>query len=321
MSRGLPVPSAGPPSGAVRARVPARATPHRLSWGERYAHYWLLLPATIAMAGVLVYPMIFSLWVSLHDWPLVSQDARWVGLGNYLDAVTTPFFRFVLVQSVAFMLVCLVLEFILGLALALLLTLNFPGRRILRTIFLLPMLVAPALTGFNFRWIFNDRFGLANQLLILTGLGQPLPWLSDTTLARIAIVASTVWSGTPFFMLLLLAGLQSLPLTPFEAATVDGANVWQRFWHITLPLLRPVIAVAAALQVIDLFRVFDTIYVMTMGGPAHATELFPFYTWRSAFSENRAGFASALSYIILAITALFLIPVLRAEHNAAEASK
>lgn len=300
---------------------PDRSARSRWSvWFERHMSYWLILPALIAMGGVLIYPLVYSLWVSLHDWPLTSRGREWIGLRNYVDAVESPFFQRVLVQTIGFMLICLTLNFILGMSLATLLNLDFPGRRILRTLFLVPMLVAPALTGFNFRWIFNDRFGLANQLIIYFNLGEPKAWLVDPTLARIAVITTSVWSGTPFMMLILLAGLQSLPSSPFEAAIIDGANGWQRFWDITMPLMKPVIAVAGAVQIIDLFRVFDTIYVMTSGGPAHATELFPFYTYRSAFSEDRAGFASALGYITLAITALFLIPLLRADRDAAEAA-
>jgi len=287
-------------------------------WPERHIQYWLILPAVIAMGGVLVYPLLFSLWVSLFDWPLTSQGTRWVGGDNYRNAVRSPFFHQVLVQSVGFMIICLLLTFVLGMALALLLNLDFPGRGLLRTLLLLPMLIAPTLTGFNFRWIFNDRFGLANQLLLYFHLGQPKAWLADPTLARVAIIITSVWSGTPFFMLLLLAGLQSLPDSPMEAAIIDGANAWQRFWDITLPLLRPVIVVAAAIQIIDLFRVFDTVYVMTSGGPAHSTELFPYYAFRSAFSEDRAGYASALGYVTLLVTVIFLIPILRSDRSGNE---
>ena len=119
-------------------------------------------------------------------------------------------------------------------------------------------------------------------------------------------------------LLLLLAGLQSLPTSPFEAATVDGANAWQRFRYITLPLLRPVIAVAVALQAIELFRVFETVYIMTKGGPGHATELFPYYVYRSAFSDDRLGFAAALSYITIAITVALLIPLFYLERRTAQ---
>ncbi len=131
----------------------------------------------------------------------------------------------------------------------------------------------------------------------------------------------TVWQGMPFMLLLLLAGLQALPSSPFEAATVDGASAWQRFWYITLPLLRPVIVVAVALQMIDLFRVFDTIYIMTRGGPGHATELFPFYIYRSAFSDDRLGFASALSYITVAITVVLLIPLFYVERRGGDGER
>lgn len=286
-------------------------------WFERNMPYWLILPAVIAMGGVLIYPMLFSFWVSFHNWPLTSQDVTWIGIDNYVDILQSTFFRRVLYQNVVFVLVCLSANFVIGMALALLLNLQFPGRGIFRTLFLLPMLITPTLAGFNFAWIFNDRFGLANQLIISLHLGEPKAWLSDPFLARITIVLVTVWSGVPFFMLILLAGLQSLPTSPYEAATIDGARSWQKFRDITLPLLKPVIAIAAAIQVIDLFRVFDTIYVMTNGGPAHSTELLPFYIFRSAFSENRAGYASALGYITLLITTLFLIPIIRADRKEA----
>ena len=220
-----------------------------------------------------------------------GQQPPFVGLENYVEAFTSSFFQFVFVQSVSFTLVCLAVNLTIGLALALLLNHRFRGRGLIRTLFLLPMVTAPVLAGFNFRFIFNDRSGLANQLLVQFGLG------------------------------LLLAGLQALPSSPFEAATVDGASAWRRFWYITLPLLRPVIIVAVALQMIDLFRVFDTVYIMTRGGPGHATEMFPFYIYRSAFSDDRLGFAAALSYITVGITVFLLIPLFYLERRGAESER
>lgn len=309
-------PSTAPRPTFIQPKI-ARSGIFSGAWFERNMPYWLILPAVIAMGGVLIYPMLFSFWVSFHDWPLTSQSVRWIGIDNYTNIVHSNFFRRVLVQNIVFVLACISANFIIGMALALLLNLPFPGRGLFRTLFLLPMLIPPTLAGFNFSWIFNDRFGLANQLIITFHLGEPRAWLSDPTLARFAIVLVTVWSGVPFFMLILLAGLQSLPESPYEAATIDGARSWQKFRDITLPLMKPVIAVAAAIQVIDLFRVFDTIYVMTNGGPAHSTELLPFYIFRSAFSENRAGYAAALGYITLLITTLFLIPIIRADRKEA----
>jgi multiple sugar transport system permease protein len=282
--------------------------PRRRGWGERYAQYWLILPALVTMCGVLVYPLAYSMWISFFDWNITSLDHPFLALRNYAEAFTNSSSRFIFTQSILFTGVCIALEFVIGMALALLMARRFAGRGLARTLLLLPMLTAPVLAGFNFRWIFNDRFGLANQLLIQLGL-QPYAWLADANLARLAIVLVTIWQGIPFMMLLLLAGLESLPTSPFEAAIVDGASAWQRFLHITLPLLRPIIVVAVSLRVIDLFRTFDTIYIMTFGGPGHATELLPFYIYRAAFSSGRFGFASALSYVALGVTVLILIPL------------
>jgi multiple sugar transport system permease protein len=277
-------------------------------WGERYIQYWLILPALLTMCAVLVYPLAYSFWISFFDWNITSVGRPFLGLRNYVEVLTNASSQFIFAQNIAFAVICIALEFVIGMALALLLARQFVGRGLARTLLLLPMLTAPVLAGFNFRWIFNDRFGLANQLLIQVGL-QPYAWLADANLARAVIVLVTIWQGIPFMMLLLLAGLESLPASPFEAAIVDGASAWQRFVHIALPLLRPVIVVAISLRVIDLFRTFDTIYIITFGGPGHATELLPFYIYRAAFSSGRFGFASALSYIVLVLTLLFLIPL------------
>jgi multiple sugar transport system permease protein len=282
--------------------------PRTRGWGERYIQYWLILPALLTMCAVLVYPLAYSLWISFFDWNITAVGRPFLGLRNYVEALTNSSSQFIFAQNIAFTVICIALEFVIGMALALLLSRQFVGRGLARTLLLLPMLTAPVLAGFNFRWIFNDRFGLANQLLIQFGL-QPFAWLADANLARAVIILVTIWQGIPFMMLLLLAGLESLPASPFEAAIVDGASAWQRFLHIALPLLRPVIVVAVSLRVIDLFRAFDTIYIITFGGPGHATELLPFYIYRAAFSSGRFGFASALSYVTLALTLLILIPL------------
>lgn len=287
---------------------------------ERYAPYWLFLPALICMVGILIYPLLYSLYISFFDFRLAAAETPFLGLANYIEALTSRTFYLVLGQNIAFMLVCVVIELTFGMSLALLLHRPFKGRGIARALFLLPMLTAPVLAGFNWRWIFNDRFGLMNQLLLEMGL-SPQGWLVEPNFARFAIVIASVWQGIPFVMLLLLAGLQSLPLAPFEAAIVDGASAWQRFIHLTIPLLRPVMVVAVALRVIDLFRTFDVIYIMTFGGPGQATELLPFYIYRFAFSASRMGYASAVSWITLLITVIFLIPLFMAGHSGAEGER
>ncbi len=286
----------------------------------RYAPYWLLFPAVGIICAVLLYPLLHALYISFLDYKLARSAKPFIGLGNYIEAATSYSFGFVLAQNIGFTVVCVIVEFTVAMGIALLLHRQFRGRAIYRVFFLLPMLTAPVLAGFNWRWIFNDRFGLMNQIFIALGL-PPQGWLVDPNLARLAIVIATVWQGIPFVMILLLAGLQSLPQTPFEAATVDGATSWQKFHRLTLPLMRPVITVALALRVIDLFRVFDVIYIMTLGGPGHATELLPFYIYRAAFSQSRFGLASALSWITVFITILLLIPLFAGERSGAESEK
>lgn len=287
---------------------------------ERYAPYWLLLPAVGIISAVLLYPLLHALYISFFDYKLARAARPFIGLGNYIEAVTSASFGTVLVQNIAFTVICASVEFVVAMGIALLLNRPFRGRAIYRVFFLLPMLTAPVLAGFNWRWIFNDRFGLMNQIFIALGLPAQ-GWLVDPNLARLAIVIATVWQGIPFVMILLLAGLQSLPQSPFEAATVDGATAWQKWRLLTLPLLRPVITVALALRVIDLFRVFDVIYIMTLGGPGHATELLPFYIYRAAFSQSQFGLASALSWITVLITILLLIPLFLGERSGAESEK
>ncbi len=286
----------------------------------RYAPYWLLLPAVAVIGAVLLYPLGHALYISVLDYKLARSARPFVGLGNYVEAVTSASFGAVLAQNIIFAVVCIGVEFTIAMGTALLLHRKFRGRALYRVFLLLPMLTAPVLAGFNWRWIFNDRFGLMNQIFIAVGL-PPQGWLVDPNLARLAIVIATVWQGIPFVMILLLAGLQALPQTPFEAATVDGATAWQRFALLTMPLMRPVIAVALALRIIDLFRVFDVIYIMTLGGPGHATELLPFYIYRAAFSQSQFGLASALSWITVFITIVLLIPLFLNERSGAESEK
>jgi len=281
---------------------------------ERHIHYWLIFPGMAVITAVLIYPLAYSFYISFFDYRLARTEVPFVGFGNYSSAITNYAFHTALIQNVAYSLICLIIEFLLGMGLALLLNIRFKGRGLVRALFLLPMLTAPILAGFNWRWILNDSFGVINQLLNTFG-SQPVGWLVTPNNARFSIILATIWQGIPFVMLLLLAGLQALPVEPYEAAIVDGASSLQRFRFITLPLLKPVIVVVLALRIIDLFRVFDVIYIMTLGGPGRATELLPYYIYRTAFSESRMGYASAISWMTMIITLLFLIPLFKLERS------
>ena len=205
-------------------------------WGERYIHYWLILPALLAMCAVLIYPLVYSLWISFFDWNVSSAEKPFIGLRNYAEAFTSSSSQFIFAQNIAFMVICIALEFLLGMALALLMSRKFVGRSLARTLLLLPMLTAPVLAGFNFRWIFNDRFGLANQLLLKLGMQPQSPGWPMPTWPGSTIVIVTIWQGIPLMMLLLLAGLESLPEAPFEAATSTARPPGSVSSHLATPL-------------------------------------------------------------------------------------
>ena len=182
---------------------------------------------------------------------------------------------------------------------------------------LVPPMIAPAVVGLNFRWLFNGQYGLANALLRTVHLPE-IPWLSDPNWALVSVIIADVWQNTPLMVLLFLAGLQSLPQEPLEAAAVDGASEWNIFWWIVLPLMRPVIMIALMLRITDTFRTFDVVWLMTQGGPGGATNLITVNAYLLAFQAIDFGHAAAVSYIALFLSLLLLgvlygVPSLRAE--------
>jgi len=272
--------------------------------------YFLLLPALATIGLILLYPLASAFKLSLFKYNLsYPPPYAFIGFRNYIKILTSDIFRAVFKQNVLFAIGAFSIEFLGGFGIALLLNLKFKGRKIFRMLFLLPMLVAPVLVGFNWRWLLNLDYGLINQLLIGVGL-EPKPWLVDAKLAMFSIIIADAWQYTPFCILLLLSGLQTLPSPLYEAASIDGASVWQRFVHLTLPLLRPIIFLTIILRVVDLFRVFDIVYIMTQGGPGGFTDLLPTYIYRITFRELRFGYGAAFSYIGLFISLLLVLPLI-----------
>jgi len=202
----------------------------------------------------------------------------------------------VLPNTFIFMIASVLGALLMGLALALLLNRPFPGQKIVQTILLVPLMVAPVVAAIMIRWIFNDQFGIANVVLEAIGLeGQP--WLVQRWSAFCIIVLTDIWLWTPWFTLLLLAGLQSLPKEPFEAAAIDGTSAWRVFRYLTLPMLRPVIVVCVVIRAIDAFRTFDIVWTLTSGGPGRSTELFSLYAYVLAFLNLDLGRGSAAAII------------------------
>jgi len=269
----------------------------------------------VAILAVVIYPLLYSVYVSLTDLTIGMPMISFVGLSNYLDSLKDPIFKSSLLTTIEFTFIAVTTEFLLGFGVALLLYREFRGRDVIRTITLLPMMITPVVVGIIWLLLYQPDFSLINYLLSLIGIEGPL-WLQSRPWALISIIVADIWHWSPFFVLLLSSGLLSLPQDPLEAARVDGASNVQVFWHIMLPLLRPLIMVALLLRIIEAFKVFDKVYVMTEGGPGIFTEVLSFRIWKEAFMFRHFGYSASMSYymiIILSILAMVLFRLLRRE--------
>ena len=268
------------------------------------ARGWVL-PAIAVLALLSIYPLLFAIEVSL-------RTPAGHGFSNFTRLVQDEFFLVALAQTLVYTAGAQVIEFTLGLLLALLLNREFRGRLVFRSILLIPMLLPPVVVAVIWRLILNPEFGVLNGTL--RSLGVPtasLTWFGSERTAMLSVILVDVWQWTPFMFLLILAGLQGLPVEPFEAARVDGASPFQIFRRLTMPMLRPVIAIAVLLRTMDLLRVFDQIFILTQGGPGFATETVTLYIYRTAFRYWNFGYAAAMSFVLLAATTIIARAFLR----------
>jgi multiple sugar transport system permease protein len=274
--------------------------------------YLLLAPSVLITLGVLIYPLIDGIRASTKFYRY-GKPLRDVGLGNYINLWGDAQFRNALFVTVSFVTVAVAIETVLGLALALFCAREFRGIRLIRTVLIIPMVITPVVVAIVFRLIYASDAGMFTAFSEALG-GQPVQILGRPLPAFLGLVALDVWEWTPLIFLILLAGLQSLPVEPFEAARVDGAGAWRVFVDHTLPMLRPVIAVAIVLRTIDAFGTFDQVFVLTHGGPGEATRLLSIFGYDTAFKFQQTGYASALfvtmGLIVLAM-ALAAVRLLR----------
>ncbi|MBC7092134.1 MAG: sugar ABC transporter permease [Nitrososphaeria archaeon] len=253
---------------------------------------------------MLIMPLAQSLWYSFTDYNLIQGVSSFVGLKNYQRILTDPDMIKAIWNTLVFTVSAITLEMLLGLGIALILNRELRGRRFITTAFMLPMLITPSIIALIWQTLFwNMSYGLINYGLSLFGI-PPQPWLSDEKLAMIAVILTEVWEQTPFVGLIILSGLQALPVAPFEAATIDGASRLQKLRHITLPLLKPVIMVALLFRTIFTLRVFDLIFILTAGGPGTATYVISIAIQQEFFNFFNVGVASAMSWILLIISAV-----------------
>jgi len=282
-------------------------TPRR----RRRAGLAFVAPAAAFLAAVIVFPLGHAFWTSLHR--VRGLNATFVGLGNYVRIFGDDAFWHSLGVSFAFTASAVVLHLAIGLALALVVNELRVGRTALRILFLTPWMVAPAVGATIWLWLLEPQFGVVNYLLRVAGIvAAPVAWLGEPATAFASVVAVDVWRGVPFVMLLMLAGLQTIPVEQYEAAAIDGARAWTRFRYVTWPNLRYLVVVATTLDLINTIRHYDIIGVMTGGGPAGATEVLPVLIYNTAFRGNRLGEAAAIGVALLAIVLVLAIVYVRA---------
>lgn len=286
----------------------------RAMFGERQRFMLMLIaPAVVLLILFQAVPIFIGGRASFQDWMLYDPKKTWVGWSHYISVLTDPaFLKIVLPNTFLFMFSSVVISLAVGLALAMVLNRPFRGRKFVQTVLLLPLMVAPVIAAIMVRWMFNDQFGVVNVLWEALG-GTAQPWLIQRWSAFAIIVLTDCWLWIPWFTLLLLAGLQSLPKEPFEAAEIDGTSRWRVFRHLTVPMLRPVIVVCIVIRAIDAFRTFDIVWALTGGGPARQTELFSVYAYEQAFvflDFARGSAAAIIGALIILVVGLALYRVL-----------
>jgi len=270
----------------------------RLAW-------WFVLPALGTILLVALFPLGWTLWESLHvhDLRMPWRGQPFVGLGNYAEVLADDRFWSALGHTLAFTAASVGLELGLGLILALALNRAYRGRGLVRAAVLIPWAIPTVVAALLWRFMFDSQAGIANAVAMKLGImDEPLVWFISATAAWVPVILADVWKMTPFVTLLLLAGLQNIDASLYEAARIDGASAWQQFRHVTLPLLKPAILVALIFRTLDAFRVFDLIYVLTGGGPGTSTEPIALYTFNSLLQNLRFGYGSALSVVVFLVT-------------------
>lgn len=278
----------------------------------------LILPSLILTLGLILWPIVNTFLMSFQDINLARPDrVEFVGLQQYINHLTDDFFWETVGRTAYFTFVSVGLELVIGIAIALLIAAQLRGWRFLRLAIIIPWAVPTVVNATIWRWIFNADYGAFNGLLYQFGLiDSYIAWLAEPWRAMNLVIVADVWHSTPFVVLIISAALAALPVEIYDAAAIDGANAWQRFTRVTLPLLRPALTVILVIRTVEAFRVFDVIYTMTRGGPVNGTMVISYMTYEETFRFLKLGSGSALSFLVslfILILALVYIRVLYTE--------
>ncbi len=280
----------------------------------RWFPVFMLLPAILFILVVLLFPLVYSLYVSFTPYELLKPNSLKFELAgalrNYQRLFADATFWKSVGNTIVFLFLSINLSYVIALGLSQLLSRVTRGQGLMRTLLMVPMMFAPILVGFQFRWFFNANVGLVNNLLFSLGLMQErgqIAWLVDEPLGMFSIIVASIWMNLPVLTIILLAGTLSLPVETFEAADVDGASSWQQFRFITFPLLAPFSYIALTILSLDISRAFDIVRIMTDGGPAHRTELIWTYVTRLAIENTKFGLGSAMSWVTVVLAVAFTL--------------
>ncbi|MET9970806.1 sugar ABC transporter permease [Streptomyces sp. NPDC006356] len=311
-------PASGP-GGAV-ATAPRRGRPPRPG-SQQWVAWAFLTPVTLYLVLFYAYPLYRNLDLSLRDYTVrsfVQGDAPFTGLANYRTVLDDPTFGPALLHTVVFTAVCLVFQYALGLALAVFFNQHFRLSATLRALFLVPWLLPLIVSASTWSWLLNSESGLVNALLGVVGI-DPVNWLTAPSWSLTSVIIANIWIGVPFNLVVLYSGLQSIPVSLYEAAALDGANAWQRFWRITFPLLRPVSAITLLLGLVYTLKVFDIIWIMTKGGPADSSTTFATWSYQLGFGNLVPAFGpgAAVGNLLVVAALVFGLVYVRVQRKQA----
>lgn len=273
----------------------------RTGLGERWYSALLFLSPTIFIFSVFIlFPVVFSFFLSFQKWNMFSPDKSFIGLSNYIQLFQDQEFWGVLRHTLVYTVFTVPLNIIISLAIAMALNKVTVGKKWLRTAFFAPVVISPVAAAVIWRWMYDPNFGLVNYGLSIFGI-DPINWLYQSSSAMAAIIIMGVWKTFGINMVLFSAGLQGIPDTYYEAADIDGASSWTKFWRISVPLLAPTTFFILIMSMIASFQVFDLVYILTSGGPIGSTKVLVFYLYEHAFKYFDMGYASAVAYVLFAI--------------------
>ncbi|MDX8518600.1 carbohydrate ABC transporter permease [Mesorhizobium dulcispinae] len=301
---------AGVTTQAIEESQPLRLAPN----------YWpFVIPALVVVGAVIIFPWAFTLWMSVNSWTL-GQSRSFAGMENYLRLASDPRFWESLWHTLTYTFLSVAAPMFFGTVAALIFDARFPLRGLLRGLFVMPMMATPVAVALVWTMMFHPQLGVLNYLLSLAGIPAQ-EWIFNANTVIPSLVAVETWQWTPLVMLIVLGGLASVPREPFESAEIDGANAWQQFRYLTLPMIAPFLMIAVIIRTIDALKSFDIIYAMTQGGPGTASETINIYLYNTAFSYYDMGYGSAMAvvFFIVIVALSFILLMLRQRAQWADA--